>query len=76
MKLLAATIMLFFMLTSNAAHSQTVSTPNTSQTAPVENSQTNKITRNGSQQPNKGLLNTSLAPYRLSPFFLRTIHHA
>lgn len=69
MKLLAATVMLFFMLASNAADAQTVSTSNTSETAPVENSQTIKITRNGSQQPNKGPAEHFTGSAQVEPLF-------
>jgi hypothetical protein len=69
MKLLAATIMLFFVLALNGADAQTVSASNTAQTAPVENSQTIKITRNGLQQPNKGPAEYFTGSVQVEPLF-------
>jgi quercetin dioxygenase-like cupin family protein len=53
MKLIAATIMSLFMLVANGA-GQTVSASGASQAAPVQNSQTIRITRSESLQSNKG----------------------
>jgi|SRR5208283_4570472 len=54
MKLIAATIMSLFMFVANGAAGQTASASGTSQTAPIQNSQTIKITRSDSLHSNKG----------------------
>ena len=54
MKLIAATIMSLFMFVANGAAGQTTSASGTSQTAPIQNSQTIKITRSDSLHSNKG----------------------
>ena len=54
MRLIATTIMSLFMLVSNGTDGQAASASGTSQTAPVQNSQTIKIARSGSQQPGNG----------------------
>jgi 4-carboxymuconolactone decarboxylase len=59
MKLIATTIMSLFMLVSNG----------TSQTAPVQNSQTIKIARSGSQQPGKGPAEYFTGSVQVQPLF-------
>ena len=69
MKLLAATIMSLFLLVSNGAHAQAASASGTSQTAPVQDSQTIKITRSGSQQRSKGPAEYFAGAVQVEPLF-------
>jgi len=69
MKLIAATIMSLFMLASNVTDGRATSASGTSQTAPVQNSQTIKITRSGSQQPGKGPAEYFTGSVSIDPLF-------
>ena len=54
MKLIAATITLLIMFVANGGTGQTASSPDTSQSAPVQDPQTIKIARSDSLHSNKG----------------------
>ena len=73
MKRITTTLILFFMVASSVTYGQLASE---STAPPVQNSQTIKITRSGSQHPNKGSAEHFTGSVQVQPLFLRSIRPA
>ncbi len=69
MRLIATTLISLFMFASSCTYGQVTSQSNTSQTPPVQNSQTIKITRSGSQHPSKGPAEHFTGSVQVQPLF-------
>jgi hypothetical protein len=76
MKRIATTLILLFMIASSVTYGQVASESTTSQGPSVQSSQTIKITRSGSQHPNKGFAEYFTGSVQVQPFFLRSIRRA